>query len=97
VKVGGSIVVAGQSAGAKAFNATDGLPAGDLPAGAEVAATPFAFDHPDTQLPAVLFVTRDIAKGAAAVLMTRGVEPPLAPVAPLPNVITLSPTLPRRP
>jgi len=97
VKAGGSIVVAGQSASAKAFNATDGLPAGDLPAGAEVAAIPLAFDHPDTQLPVVLLVTRDIAKGAAAVLMTRGVEPPLAPVAPLPNLITLSPTLPRLP
>lgn len=97
VKVGGSIVVAGQSAGAKAFNLKDGQPAGDLPAGAEVAATPHAFDHPDTKLPVVLFVTRDIAKGAAAVLMTRSVEPPLGPVAPLPNMITLSPTMPRRP
>ena len=97
VKVGDSIVVAGQSAGAKAFDLKDGRPADDLPAGAEVAATPHAFDHPDTTLPVLLLVTRDIAKGAAAILMTRSVEPPLAAVAPLPNVITLSPTRPRLP
>jgi outer membrane protein assembly factor BamB len=97
VKAGGSIVVAGQSAGAQAFNLKNGQPAGDLPAGAEVAATPHAFDHPGTTLPAVLFVTRDIAKGAAAILVMRNVEPPLAPVAPLPNLITLSPGTSRQP
>jgi len=97
VKAGGSIVVAGQSANAKAFNLADGQPAGDLPAGAEVTATPCAFAHPETGLPVVLLVTRDIAKGAGAVLVTRNLEPPLAPVSPLPNAATLPLTLARRP
>ena len=40
---------------------------------------------------------RELAKGAAAVLMTRSLEPALAPVSPLPNMILLAPTTPRRP
>ena len=97
VKVGGSIVVAGQSASAKAYNLKDGQPVGDLAAGAEIAAAPHAVDQAHATLPVVVLVTRDIAHGAAAVLMTRSLEPALVPVTPLPNVITLSPTLPRRP
>jgi hypothetical protein len=46
-----------------------------------------------TKLPNLLFVVRDIATGATANLVTRSFEPTLAPVAPLPNIVTLgSPT-----
>jgi hypothetical protein len=45
----------------------------------------------------LLVVTRDVAKGAASRLVTRGIEPALSPVAPLPNLVTLSPGLPRQP
>jgi hypothetical protein len=36
-------------------------------------------------------VTKDIASGATATLVTRSFEPAIAPVAPLPDLVTLPP------
>ena len=91
---GATLVVAGQSPTLRAFALKDGATAGDIAAGAEVAGPPYAFEDPLSKLPAVLALTRDIAKGAGATLVMRSVEPVLGPVAPLPNPITLAPTLP---
>jgi hypothetical protein len=92
VRVGGTIAVAGQSATLRAYTAGDGMSAGDraanpagseMAAGGEIAAAPHVVASAST--PTLLVVTRDIAKGAAAVLVTRSFEPPITPVAPLPN------------
>ncbi len=91
---GPTVAVAGLSATIRTFNAADGAPQADINPGAEVAAAPHAFVHPVTTLPSLLVVTRDIVKGAAAVLITRSIDPAPVPVAPLPNAIMPAPTLP---
>lgn len=93
-RVAGTLVVAGQAPALRAYNLADGVPAGEVPAGAEVAAAPYAIEEGVSKLPMVLIITRDIAKGASASLVARSVEPAITPVAPLPNAITLAPTLP---
>jgi outer membrane protein assembly factor BamB len=93
VLAGGTIVVGGQASSLRAFNVADGVTAGDVAAGAEVAAAPYALEDPVSKLPMVLMVTRDIAKGGEATMVSRSIEPVLGPVGPLPNAITLAPTL----
>jgi len=44
-----------------------------------------------------LLVTRDIAKGAAATLVMRSFDPPTTPVAPLPNLVDMTPKKPAPP
>jgi outer membrane protein assembly factor BamB len=94
VRAGATITVAGLAASVRAFDMKDGKPAGELPAGGEVAAPPHALEHPLTKAPMLLMVTRDIAKGAAASLVMRSFEPPSTPVSPLPNLIEIAPTAP---
>ena len=89
--VGTTVVVAGLNASARAFDTKDGKPAGETPAGAEISAQPHALEHPFTKAPLLLLVTRDIAKGAGATLVMRGFEPAPTPVAPLPNLIPMTP------
>jgi hypothetical protein len=96
-RAGLTVVVAGQTAGARAFAVKDGAAAGSIDTGGEVAAPLYVLQDPATELPMLLVVTRDVAKGAASRLVTRGIEPALSPVAPLPNLVTLSPGLPRQP
>ena len=93
-KVGGTIVVAGQAASLRAYTITNGQPAGEVAAAAEVAAAPHVVDGPATALPMLLIVTRDIAKGAAGVLVTRRIEPDSAKITALPNPPITLPTLP---
>jgi len=50
------------------------------------------FEDPSTHLPLLLMMTRDIARGAAATLVTRSFEPAITPVATLPNLVMLAPT-----
>jgi hypothetical protein len=97
VQAGGTIAVAGLAAAVRAFDMKDGKPAGELPAGAEVAAPPHALEQPQTKAPMLLMVTRDIAKGAAASLVTRSFEPQSTPVAPLPNLVEIAPKTPAAP
>jgi outer membrane protein assembly factor BamB len=93
VRAGGTIVVTGFAPTLRAVNVSDGAAAGEIPAAPEVAAVPYVFDDPVTKVPKLLFVVRDIAAGATANLVTRSFEPTLAPVAPLPNIVTFgSPT-----
>jgi hypothetical protein len=63
-----------------------------LDAGAEVADAPRLVSAENSLLPVLLVVTRDLAKGAAARLVTRRLEPQTTPLNdPLPNVIKMSP------
>jgi outer membrane protein assembly factor BamB len=94
---GGTLVVGGLNPTLRTFNAKDGKPANDIPAGGEIlAAPPHALLHPGTGLPMLLIVTRDLVKGASAILSVHSVEPASTQVAPLPNTITLPLTLPSR-
>ncbi len=86
---GGTIVVSGVAPTLRGYNAADGTPAGDLATAGELAAPPFLVA--DSVLPRLLVLTRDLATGASAQLITRSVEPTIAPVAPLPNVVVLTP------
>jgi outer membrane protein assembly factor BamB len=91
LKVVDRLVVGGQSATLHAFNLKDGTAAGSLEAGAELAAAPHLVSDASANVPVVLVVTRDIAKGAAARLVTRRLEPQSEPLtAPLPNVIKMN-------
>jgi hypothetical protein len=60
-------------------------------ADAEVAAPPHVIEDPLTHLPMLLMITRDIARGAAATLVERDFEPPIAQLVPLPNMIMIAP------
>ncbi len=90
VRAGSTIIVTGFAPSLRAFNVADGAAAGEIPAAPEVAAPPHVFDDPVTKLPRLLYVTRDIAAGATATLVTRSFEPTLAPVGPLPNLVTFA-------
>jgi putative pyrroloquinoline-quinone binding quinoprotein/putative pyrroloquinoline-quinone-binding quinoprotein len=89
-----TLVVAGIGPTLRAYNLSDGTSAGEVPAGADVTAAPHVFLDPINKLPLLLFVTQDIAKGgASAKLVTRSFDPPITPIAPLPNLITVSLTM----
>ena len=60
----------------------------------DMAAPPHVIENPATRLPMVLMITKEIARGAGATLLTRSFEPPLAPVAALPNLIMIAPQTP---
>ena len=91
-RAGSTIVVTGFAPALRAFNLADGVAAGEIPAAPEVAAPPYVYDDPATGRIHFLYVTRDIAAGATATLVTRSFEPMIAPVAPLPNLITFGPS-----
>jgi outer membrane protein assembly factor BamB len=99
VRAGSALVVTGFAPALRAFNLTDGVAGGEIPATPEVAAAPYVFEDAVTKLPQLLVITRDIAKGATATLMTHSFEPPASPVSPLPNPVTFGPptttTIPR--
>jgi outer membrane protein assembly factor BamB len=97
VKIVDRLVVAGQSSVMQAYNVKDGTPGGSLDPGADVAAPPHIVDDPVSKLPTVIVVTRDLAKGAAAQLVTRRLDPMSSILTePLPNVISMSPAKPKR-
>ena len=91
VRAGSTIVVTGLAPALRGFNAADGAEAKEIAAAPEVAAPPYVFDNPTTGLPQLLHLTRDLATGATATLVTRSFEPETAPVAPLPNLVTFGP------
>jgi len=90
--IGGTIVVAGQSSSVRAFKIADGTAAGELSAPAEIAAGTHVVENAATGLPTLLVVTHDIKAGAAALLVTRSLEPPSSPLT-LPNPPIPLPTL----
>jgi len=67
-------------------------PAVAMAADTESAAPPHVFVDPSTGLPLLLMMTRDIARGAAATLVTRSFEPAITPLVALPNLTMLAPT-----
>jgi outer membrane protein assembly factor BamB len=92
-----TVIVTGVASTMRAYNAKSGAAAGELPAGINIAAPPYVIAG-KTGLPVILAVTRDITKGAAVLAISRAIEPPAAPIVPLPNVIPMGrPALPPKP
>jgi outer membrane protein assembly factor BamB len=94
VAVGSTVVVAGLTASVRGFAMKDGAPAGEMTATSEVATQPHGFEDPALHRPMLLITMRDVAKGASATLGKRSVEPPIAPVSPLPNLVQIAPVAP---
>ena len=91
-RAGSSLVVTGFAPSLRVFNLSDGVAGGEIPAAPEVAAPPYVFDDAATKRPLLLVITRDLATGATATLVTHSFEPPTLPVSPLPNPITFAPS-----
>jgi eukaryotic-like serine/threonine-protein kinase len=91
VKAGRTLLITGQAPTLRGYNMSDGSPAGEIQAAPDVAAPPHVFTDAVTMTPSLVYVTRDLAKGASVTLITRSVEPPDSPVAPLPNLIAVAP------
>lgn len=81
LRVERTLIVSGIPPTLRAYNMSDGAPAGEVAGSGELAGSPYA--KPGS--PAILMVTRDIAKGATATLFRRRLDPPLDALAPLPN------------
>lgn len=86
VLAGNALIVSGLSTTARAYATADGKAVGDIAAGGELAAPPHLLDAGSNAIPTLIVVTRDIAKGATVVALTRAIDPPIVPIAPLPNV-----------
>lgn len=85
---GSTLVVVGQSAVIRTYSSKEGAAAPDLSAGDEIAAPPHVLRDAARGLPMVLFVTKHIAKGAAAALHIRSTDPAATnAIVPLPNPV----------
>jgi outer membrane protein assembly factor BamB len=92
-RAAGTILVAGVTPTLRGYSLKDGSPAGEFMAAGEIAAAPHVVPDPSGLLPRVLVITRDVATGAAATLIEHDIEPAITPIAPLPNLVTVtSPT-----
>jgi outer membrane protein assembly factor BamB len=80
------LIVTGLSSKVAAYATKDGKTAGDVPAGGDVAAAPHLVGAGHAATPLLILVTSDIAKGATVVALSRSIEPPIVPIAPLPNI-----------
>ena len=90
---GATVLAVGQSPSLRTFNAKDGTPALDIPAGDEITAPPHILRDAARGLPMVLFVTKHITRGAAAQLHIRSIDPQSTiGTPPLPNPIMPGPT-----
>ena len=85
LRVARTLIVSGVAPTLRAYNMTDGTPAGDVPTTGELAGSPHGESNGPAGSPELVVVTRDIAKGATATLFMRQLDP--APSAPsvLPN------------
>ena len=87
-----TVIVAGVSGSPRAFALKTGAPAGEMGVGAtvEIAAPPHAFISPIALGPVVVAITRALPAGASVVAVSRAIEPPTLPIAPLPGVTPVS-------
>jgi hypothetical protein len=85
LKVARTLVVSGIAPTLLAYNIKDGTPAGQLPAGGELAGSPYAAPPSSGGPLQLVVVMHDIAKGATAILFSRQLDPPVAAPGLLPN------------
>jgi hypothetical protein len=88
-------MVAGLSPTLHGFGVKDGAPANDMTMDAELAAPPHIVRIPALPAPLMIVVTRDIAKGATAVALTRALDPTLGPLIQLPSAVLPKPDAPK--
>jgi outer membrane protein assembly factor BamB len=86
LRAGEVLVVTGLSPKVATYYAKDGKAATDVPAGADIAAQPRLVAGGHAATPLLILVTSDLAKGAVVAAFTRSNEPPIVPIAPLPNI-----------
>lgn len=83
VVMGETLFASGVSASTTAFAMKDGSPLGSIAGPGELATAPHVVTGEG--LPIVLLVSRDLTKGTVLRAVTRAIEPPVLPMAPLPN------------
>jgi outer membrane protein assembly factor BamB len=86
-----ALVVTGVSPVLRGYRLEDGKPAGELAIAGDVVAPPRLFTTPSRSLPILIAVTHDRVKGSTVVALTRSVEPAVTVIAPLPNLIVMTP------
>jgi outer membrane protein assembly factor BamB len=94
VLAGNVLIVAGLAPTIYGYSVKDGTAAGELAAGGELAALPLVVDPTTVVGPNLLVSTRDIAQGARVTALKREIDLPARPMATLPNVQAVTPTLP---
>jgi outer membrane protein assembly factor BamB len=85
------VIVTGTSPKIAVYGTKDGKAAGEVPASGDVAAPPRLLGGANGGTPLLILVTTDIAKGAVVSALTRSIEPPVVPIVPLPNIISMAP------
>ena len=86
---GAAVITSGVTPPLRAFLTKDGAPGGEIALEGEVAAPPYVLTG--SRLPLLVVVARDIAKGTTVTIFTREFEPPVVPIAPLPNIVPMGP------
>ena len=86
---GATAIVSGVAPPLRAYLTKDGAPAGEVIVEGELAAPAYVLSGP--RLPLLVVVARDIAKGTTVTVFTRSFEPPIVPIAPLPNLVPMAP------
>jgi len=94
---GSTILVAGQSAIIKSFNAKDGTPGVDLSVGEEVTTTPQVLRDQTSGLPTLIIISRHIVNADSVWLSIRNLDPAATPFAVLPGTTTPPPMQASRP
>jgi outer membrane protein assembly factor BamB len=94
IRAGATVIAVGLASSLPTFNAKDGTPVGSLPATPELAAPPHLVIDPDSGLPTVVMLTKDLSKALATTLtmMMRGLDPSPVPFSALPSSITTLPS-----
>ena len=86
---GATVIASGVAPPLRAFLTKDGAPAGEVTVEGELAAPAYLATGP--RLPLLVVIARDIAKGTTVTVFSRSFEPPVVPIAPLPNVVPMAP------
>jgi outer membrane protein assembly factor BamB len=86
---GATVIVSGVAPPLRAYLTKDGAPAGEVAVEGELAAPAYVLSGP--RVPLLVVVARDIAKGTMVTVFTRAFEPPILPIAPLPNLVPMAP------
>ena len=86
---GARVIVSGAAPPLRAYLTKDGAPGGEVAVPGELAAPAYVLSGP--RLPLLVVVARDIAKGTTVTVFTRAFEPPIVPIAPLPNIVPMAP------
>ncbi len=89
------LIVSGLTPTAPAYWMRDGSPAGEIVLTGELAGVPHVFTSGG--LPMMAAVTNDVSQGAVVTAIGRTLEPPIRPLAPLPNPVQPPPVPPLAP